>query len=669
MPKKWKSADGVELVSKEEEILSLHDRIDGLKRPFISPDGLFVLAMVLAVLLSSWDLYRRLVVEWSHRVVAMVMEYKDISALARQSGVTHEDVYTQLSQRGVRGITVPEFNGRDLSYGALPLTYGPLISFPAALRAGVTQTTDRAAILVDNAEPLLPGIIEYLSIRMPLAVKYVREKETLIVLPAAADELGDSGLLPDFNAFSFAEELGTAALYRPAPASDVDGAKIAASLSWLKGRYPSFSCVIPAGQIVAGYPEIAPIAEALKRDGIPVAQAEFVRQIGASALFAAMKPSILPLHSLVRDELISRAMTRDQVVERMVRAVHERSIRILLLRPYEMYSVGRLPFLLEDIGKIHDSLASRGYAFGWPAPIPLFSATPFSALSVALVFTTCLWFHARRYAPRVKRRVSRLEAVLFAASAVIVGLLTWKISLISRLLGGFCAALVATEATIWALDRYGKPFKGFIAGLLIVFAGGLSIAAFYGTTGAMLRLTPFSGVKLTLLLPQVLILANDLKQRVHPESLSEIMKRPSLWGELLLVGFLLAAAFILTIRSDNVSFVPGWEVRFRDMLERALWVRPRTKEFLVGYPCLVIYHAIVRRGWAIHYREVLRIGASLAFASAVNTFCHFHTLLPLTLVRVVNGWWLGLLVGFVALVLIDYIGGPIWRKGGREIFD
>jgi hypothetical protein len=39
------------------------------------------------------------------------------------------------------------------------------------------------------------------------------------------------------------------------------------------------------------------------------------------------------------------------------------------------------------------------------------------------------------------------------------------------------------------------------------------------------------------------------------------------------------------------------------------------------------------------------------------------------LARVVNGWWLGILVGFVALVMLDYIGGPIWRKGGREIFD
>jgi hypothetical protein len=199
-------------------------------------------------------------------------------------------------------------------------------------------------------------------------------------------------------------------------------------------------------------------------------------------------------------------------------------------------------------------------------------------------------------------------------------------------------------------------------------AGGLCIAAGYGSAAAMLRIEPFSGVKLTLLLPPVLILANDLKNRVYPESLAGIMVRPPLWGELLLAGGLIAAAMVLALRSDNAAFVPGWEIRFRDALERTLWVRPRTKEFLVGYPCLIVYYAFVKRNWAARFREVVRLGSSMAFASAVNTFCHFHTMLPLTMVRVANGWWLGIIVGLTALVLIGRIAGPILRRGVREIF-
>lgn len=642
---------------------------EGMNRPLISGEKLFWIFILLAVLFSGNGLYKRLKVEWAHRTVAIVVDYKDLISLSKQAGEDPANVYRQLAERGTQGITVAEFSGKDLSSGAMPLVYGALASFPESARSVAGQPLDRGALLVDEVEPLLPAMLEYLKIRMPGLLQYGVGKQRLIVLPATTEELGDSGLLPDFGALAFAERVGAVSLYRPAPAFGLSGEQVGASVTWLKNRYPSVSCVIPAGLIIAGYPDVAPFAKALKEAKISVGQAEFIRQIGAAQLYSAMKPDIVPLHSLVRDELISRRMGRGQVVERMVRAVHERSIRIILMRPYDLYSTGKLPLLLEDMQKIHDSLRSKGYRFGWPESMPLLGTSLLSALGVASIFVVCLWSYVRRYLGRGLEMVSYAEAGVLFACILILGVAIWKVSAVSRLAGAFAAAFAATEATLWALDRYKKTFAGLVAGLLIVLAGGLSIATFYGTTVAMLRLAPFSGVKLTLLLPPLLILVSDLKRRIHPESFSEILKRPPLWGELLLCGMLLVGALLLTVRSDNVAFVPGWEIRFRDMLERLLWVRPRTKEFLVGYPCLVIYYALIRRGWAVHYREVFRIGASLAFASAVNTFCHFHTLLPLTVVRVVNGWWLGILVGFVAVVALEYIGGPIWRKGGRELFD
>lgn len=639
------------------------------KKPIWSVDRIFWIALVVALLLASGGLFARLKMEWSHRVTAVVVDYKDISSLSREGGIGPAELYPQLFERGVRGITVAEYTGKDLLTGVLPLVYGPLASVPPALRAGVKLPLDRAAILVDNMEPALPNMMAYLRLRMPGLLKHPTAKQTLIVLPATVDELADSGLLPDFAALDFARKVEAAALFRPAPAAGVDGKKVAASLLWLKGKYPGIECVIPAGLVMAGYPDIASVASALKESGISMAQVEFVKQIGASQLCDAVKPNVLSLHSLVRDELIARRMTREQVVERMVRAVHERSIRILLMRPYDLYSAPKLEPFLQDLSEIHASLNARGYAVGWPTALPMRGSSLPGALSIAAIFVTCSWFYLRRYIGTFPEKASRAECAVLAVGALILGLAIWKISFAARLVGGFAAALVATEATVWALDRYKKPFAGLVAGFLIVLAGGLCVAGFYGTTSAMLRLTPFSGVKLTLLLPPLLILANDLKKRVHPESFVEILKRPPLWGEFILCALLLGGALVMAIRSDNVAFVPGWEIRFREMLERLLWVRPRTKEFLFGYPCLIVYYAFVRRGWAVHYREALRIGASLAFASAINTFCHFHTLLPLTIVRVANGWWLGILVGFIAVVAIDYIGGPFWRRAGKELFD
>jgi hypothetical protein len=306
---------------------------------------------------------------------------------------------------------------------------------------------------------------------------------------------------------------------------------------------------------------------------------------------------------------------------------------------------------------------------GWPEAIPMFSATIGSALGLAGVFVVTLWSCARRFLNSASREVTNVEVFVMFVCLVALGISAWLSTSVSKMFGGLTTAMLATEATLLGLDRYEKPFAGLLAGLLVVVFGGLVIAAFYGTTNAMLRLVPFSGVKLTLLLPPLVILLYDLKRRIHPEPMLAVLNRPPLWGDLVLSGVLLLGAAILTIRSDNVSFVPGWEVRFRDLLERLLWVRPRTKEFLVGYPCLILYFAVKRRGWMVHYREAFRIGASLAYASAVNSFCHFHTLLPITIVRVVNGWWLGILVGFISLVVLVYIVQPLWSNFLRELFD
>lgn len=639
------------------------------KNPVWSAGRFFCVILILALLLASAGLYGRLKTEMNRRFVSIVVDWKDLSSLATEASVRPGDLYPWLSERGVRGIAVSEFTGKDLLGGVMPLVYGPLASMPQAMRVGVASPADRASILIDTETTFFTKTEAYLRIRMPGLLLHRVGKQALIVLPASMEELSDSGLIPDFAALEFARGAGAVAVFRPMTATGVDGKRISSSLQWLKQKYPEIKSVLPAGLILAGYPDVSSFATVLKREDISLAQAEFARQIGASELSNSVKPNVLSLHSLVRDELIGRRMTRPQVVERMVRAVHERSIRLLLMRPYDMYSTARLEPFLEDLGRISSSLKARGYAIGWPQPMPMRGSTLPGALSVAAVFLVCLWSYLSRFSDAIDERVSPLECAILLTCVAALGLAIWKISLVSRLCGGFAAALIATEATIWALDRYKKPLAGLAAGFLIVLAGGLCIAGFYGTTSAMLRLTPFSGVKMTLLLPPLLILAHDLKKRVHPESFIKIMKRPPLWGELLLCALLLGAALVMTVRSDNVAFVPGWEIRFREALERLLWVRPRTKEFLLGYPCVVIYYAFIRRGWAEHYREALRIGASTAFASAVNTFCHFHTLLPLTVVRVINGWWLGLLVGFVLVVAIDYIGGPFWRKAGRELFD
>jgi hypothetical protein len=60
---------------------------------------------------------------------------------------------------------------------------------------------------------------------------------------------------------------------------------------------------------------------------------------------------------------------------------------------------------------------------------------------------------------------------------------------------------------------------------------------------------------------------------------------------------------------------------------------PRNKELFIGYPALVLWYVVRRMDIWPNYREALRLASVFAFASALNSFCHFHTPLFFTLWR------------------------------------
>jgi ABC-type nitrate/sulfonate/bicarbonate transport system permease component len=75
-------------------------------------------------------------------------------------------------------------------------------------------------------------------------------------------------------------------------------------------------------------------------------------------------------------------------------------------------------------------------------------------------------------------------------------------------------------------------------------------------------------------------------------------------------------------------------------------VRPRSKEFLIGYPCtlLLFWLGASRKNW------ILTIPAIIGQVSLVNTYAHIHTALLMSLQRSFNGLLLGVVLG-VLLVL------------------
>jgi hypothetical protein len=621
-------------------------------------------ALLAAALCAVYGLMPRLNAEKNDKIVGFVSEYKDVLTLSMQSGESQAAVMDRMAPNGVVGLMVHEYTGDELTLSqTMPLSYGVASSF------GVTgEDSVRAAISIPADSKYLDPIYEYLNIKIPNVKRAEIGGNVVILLPGNMEDFRLASLMPDFRGLDFCREEGIIAIFRPSPSPTADGTRTAAAIDWLAKRYPEIKCIVPAGLMMAGYPDIKPIRDVLIKHKMVVANVEFVRQTGVARFISMMAPNVVSMHSLTRDEIVARRMSRIQIVERMVRAVQERSVRLIIMRPYELQMGGRFESFASDLGRVKSAIEAKGYSFGWPEHLPSWPVSKMGALACGIAFIFLAWSFALRFAGVEDGQADIKEAaILIALSLLLAGALL-KVSLAARLLGGFLGGLAATEASLAALERYKKPIRGLVAGLFVVLACGVAIASFYGTTKAAMRLTPFSGVKLTLLLPPLLILVHDLRRKIHHESAADIASRPAVWGELALVGFMMLAIMIMALRSDNVANVPALEVAFRNFIERALVVRPRTKEFVIGYPALILYYCIMRKGWAPHYREALRVAATMAFASAINTFCHFHTSLVLSAVRVLNGWWLGIIVGFAASIALLYIAVPLWNKGAKELF-
>ncbi len=109
----------------------------------------------------------------------------------------------------------------------------------------------------------------------------------------------------------------------------------------------------------------------------------------------------------------------------------------------------------------------------------------------------------------------------------------------------------------------------------------------------------------------------------------------------------------MIVRSGNDSDISPspLELSLRHALTHVLSVRPRFKEFLVGFPCMMIVPALL----PLHRRAVgwlLALGIGVGVGDVIDTFSHLHTPIEVSLLRIVNGLIVGALVG--ALVIWIY---------------
>jgi len=173
----------------------------------------------------------------------------------------------------------------------------------------------------------------------------------------------------------------------------------------------------------------------------------------------------------------------------------------------------------------------------------------------------------------------------------------------------------------------------------------------------------FRGIKLSLIIPvfYTAVLYYFMFIKRENTNLAQMIKKV-FYSEIkvywvLIGGAIFAVGFYYILRSGNVNSISGIEQALRTAVTEIFPARPRTKEFLLGYPALMLFVYYMKNSdWQL-VKWLLAVGASILAASVTNSFCHVFTDFTVILSRTING----LLVGAVVCVFV-YVANLVFLR-------
>ncbi len=194
--------------------------------------------------------------------------------------------------------------------------------------------------------------------------------------------------------------------------------------------------------------------------------------------------------------------------------------------------------------------------------------------------------------------------------------------------------------------------------LLISLTGGLAAASGLSgpeySTGAQIYLGTYISFTAPLLISAVFFSGYTLPTGVKLK-----------WGiakKTLIFAVSALSAYIYLARSGNYSAISASpaEIRLRELLEYFFAIRPRFKEFAIGFPCIMLYTYFKRGDNKIFtknaiFQLLLPIGAIIGSISIINSFCHGYTPLKVSLVRSLYGAAAGIVTGIAVILLVNLI--------------
>lgn len=619
---------------------------------------IWLIGVWVAIVLAGW----RWQIERRYRTVALTLDGAEVRMLCAISGRPLPALLTDLRQAGVTAVAVSAETLRDwIASGKVfvvsanpPTLAAPSLELLERLRRALMQqwgVTVAAAQRHGAMWFLTLPAADLLDLPLPLGLDR-----------QLADAVRDAGLSV------------VARLPNPPGLTD-RGVRF-----WMdEVRQCGAFAVMFDGEEVFGYRTMLDAAaQALRQTGCLVGILELTSQKGDRALAKGLADRVVRVHSVSPRELPN--FTLPELIDRFTRAVRERNARLCYIRVPLHLKGDAVATARDYLSALRAAFEREGFELGQPSSLPAATAPVWlwwlvwlGATATGVGVLGCLF-------PMTHQRQWVVVGVLGTAGLA----LRWVAPLWAAKIGAFGLAVTAPLLAIWwgyqqtlrSADRWKRTASGVATCLTVLVACALMEAALLFDHRFWLKVDEFSGVKLSQLLPLLVVAALTLTQwwetaelplrerwAVASDNLRALLAAPIRWGQA--IGLLVAASVVAywLMRTGNEPSVgvAAWELKLRALFEDVLIARPRFKEFLLGHPALVLaFFFLTGTHLEAKIGQWLLVPAVIGLASVMNTFSHAHSPIALSLLRTVHGIWLGVGLG------VAIIGAMRWGAARRD---
>lgn len=640
--------------------------------------------VVLGLVACAAVLIGRHRLESRYRSVEIVLDGDDWVSLIRREGRAVSDVLASLRRRGAVSVAISDNTIKRLAEeGAISYAGGGQLTSAGRLAAL------REPFVGLAAQGALRASAVYAS-GSPDAMAFVSSRLTALLGAERVRTLNGAieilGTVPDL------EELGLG--FRPTDAAPFKAAGLEVVLRPrnFRGLTPESLRVMVEGHAAAADSPtlIFALTEVQGHEGLLEEAAAAYQQIGArygrievftarrkqkgeDRLTALMRPSVIRVFSITPEELL--VLRPGEVVDKFVRAAVERNIRLLYVRPILVTPAGS-PALEINLGVVEtvaSKLRALGFAPGRARPLPPLEVPPpliwVAALGAAALVLLVADDLLRVIGIPVPRGAYGVVLGATVLLTVLAGFTRFD-ALWRQVLALGVAVAGAAGATVWALPRSSRSGSGAAAEGYLTLLRAVAMAAATGAFVAtllsqwefMMAFSTFLGVKAAHVAPVVLValmLALERRRegdwRATVQEVNDWVAQPLRLGAALAVLAAGLAGVMLLARTGNIDLpLAGAERSLRAVLESLLVARPRTKEFLIGYPALVLAGVAAALGWK-RAALMFALGGAVGTAGAINSFSHLHTPLVYTVWRTGNALLLGAVLAVPAVAVLLWL--------------